>query len=159
MSVGQFVPFAGMLFILGVVIGPIWVRSHFIAKEREQLHQTLRTAFEKGQNVPPELVASLQSRFDGEAGGGYDRWRGGAGGDLRRGLVLMGVGVGIMCLGVGLYFGISQVSPQAGGITGGSVAGSGAIPFLIGVAFVISYMIRPKDQAGLAGDKPRPPFN
>lgn len=147
MSISQLVPFAGMVFVLAVIIGPLWVRSHFAAKERAQLHETLRVAWERGQTVPPELINSLRARADDSP---YDRWGGGPRRDLRRGLVLIGVGIGLVCLGAGLYFGLSQVSAVAGAITGGAVAGAGSIPGLIGVAYLVVYALRQKDPAANA---------
>jgi len=143
MYIGQLIPFAGMLFVLAVIIGPIWLRAHFAAKERAQMHETLRVAWERGQTVPPELINSLRARSEDDA---YFRNGGGPRRDLRRGLVLIGVGIGLVCLGGGLYFGLSQVSGVAAAITGGAVAGAGSIPGLIGVAYLVVYALRSKEE-------------
>ena len=62
--------------------------------------------------------------------------------DLRRAVVLIAIGLGLCCLGYGLFFGLSSVDDTAAYITGGSVAGAGAIPGLIGVAYLILWLGR-----------------
>ena len=59
--VDEMVPIFGILMIIAVVIGPIWIKNYFAARDRAQMHETLRVAYEKGQPVPPELIKSLQS--------------------------------------------------------------------------------------------------
>ena len=54
------VPIFGIFMIIAICIGPIWIKSYFTARDRAQLHETLRVAYEKGQPVPPELIESLQ---------------------------------------------------------------------------------------------------
>ncbi len=88
------------------------------------MHETLRVAYEKGQPVPPELIEKLtrsstrQSSMDS-----------GSDADLRRAVVLIAVGLGLAALGVGLWVRhFDRGSAEGGAITGGIVAGSGAIP-------------------------------
>ena len=57
---GELVPILGIFMIIAIVIGPLWIRSYFAARERAQMHETLRVAYEKGQPVPPELIEKLQ---------------------------------------------------------------------------------------------------
>ena len=124
-------------FVAAVVLVPKYLRS----RERSKLLDTLKIAYEKGQPVPPELIEALQ--------------RGGSGtpsvestaistaeSDLRRAIVLISVGVGIALLGYGLYYGISFESEEGGAITGAAVAGCGAIPGLIGVAYLLLWLSR-----------------
>ena len=47
-----------LMLILGLSVGPRWIR----ARERTRLYDLMRTAYEKGQPVPPELIASLTAR-------------------------------------------------------------------------------------------------
>jgi hypothetical protein len=123
-----------LLLILGLSIGPRYIRS----RERTRLYDLMRTAYEKGQSVPPELIASLTSD-PSEAvppelrGGGGDR-------DLRRAVVLIAVGVGLGGLGLGMGYGLSFASDVAGGIVGGIIAGAGAIPAFIGLAYLLLYL-------------------
>src|SRR5881398_632904 len=69
--------------IVAVIMFSSWARTR-------SLHRTVRAMVEKGQPVPPELLAS-------PAGAPLRPWY-----DLRRGIVLLAVGVGIV-----MFFGIS----------------------------------------------------
>lgn len=120
-----------LALILGLALGPRYLRS----RERQKLYELMRTAYEKGQPVPPELIASLTAepaevrpRSSGE-----NR-------DLRRAIVLMAVGLGLAFLGLGLGWSISQASDIGGAITGGIIAGAGAIPGFIGLAYLILWL-------------------
>jgi hypothetical protein len=62
--------------------------------------------------------------------------------DLRRAIVLISVGIGLALLGFGLGYGISMASPEGGWITGAAVAGSGAIPGMIGLAYLFLWLGR-----------------
>jgi hypothetical protein len=124
-----------LVLILGLAIGPRYLRS----RDRQRLYEVMRIAYEKGQPVPPELVASL-TRSEAEdqtapraGGSGPDR-------DLRRAVVLIAVGMGLAALGFGLGYGISFASNVGGAITGGIIAGAGAIPGFIGVAYLILWL-------------------
>lgn len=131
------IPIFGIFMIIAIVIGPVWIRSYYRSKEREQLHATLRAAYEKGQPPPPELIEKLTAEGSYDPSGrpmGSDR-------DLRRAIVLIAVGVGLAVLGAGLGWGISLASDVGGAITGGVIAGAGAIPAFIGVAYLILWVL------------------
>ncbi|HVM99967.1 MAG TPA: DUF6249 domain-containing protein [Caulobacteraceae bacterium] len=119
-----------LALILGLALGPRYLRS----RERRRLYDVLQTAYEKGQDVPPELVAKLteEPAISAPASSGRDA-------DLRRAIVLIAVGLGLAGLGFGLGFGLSFASGTAGAIVGGVIAGSGAIPGFIGVAYLILF--------------------
>jgi hypothetical protein len=57
-------------------------------------------------------------------------------------MVLLAVGLGLCGLGYGLWYGLMSVSDTAAYITGGSIAGAGAIPGLIGVAYLILWITK-----------------
>jgi hypothetical protein len=139
----ELVPLFGIFMIIAVVIGPIWIGHYFRARERSQLHETLRIAYEKGQPPPPELIEKLT-----DDGWSPARVRGGADADLRRAVVLIAVGLGLAGLGLGLGWGISLASDVGGAITGGVIAGVGAIPGFIGVAYLLLWMIGRRAPAG-----------
>jgi hypothetical protein len=132
-TAGMLVPLFFIFMIIAVVVGPIWIRSFYQEKERRQLHETLRVAYEKGQPPPPELIEKLTSgaRMDVASSGESD---------LRRAVVLVAVGLGLACLGLGLGYGISHASPVGGWITGGAIAGAGAIPGMIGIAYLLLWL-------------------
>jgi hypothetical protein len=104
------------------------------------MYEAIKLGYEKGQPVPPELIAALQ-------GGGVERTEPVAmatsdvNGDLRRAVVLIAVGLGLAGLGAGLDYGISFASGVGGAVTGGIVAGVGAIPGFIGVAYLILWLL------------------
>lgn len=152
-------------FLGAIIIVPQVLRY----QERARLHETLRMAFERGQPVPPELVAALQSRRRG----GYDPldpevvagWRTqpaaatpGAGfpadqpagvvpppmltpiflsqsrRDLRRGLILLAVGLGLVAAGGASYAGLYEVG--GAGETFATFAAFGAVPAFIGLTYL-----------------------
>jgi hypothetical protein len=136
---GLMVPIFGIFMIIAIVIGPIWIRSYYRSKEREQLHTTLRAAYEKGQPPPPELIEKLTAEsgsldLGGAQSSGGDR-------DLRRAIVLIAVGFGLAALGAGIGWGISLASDVGGAITGGVIAGAGAIPGFIGIAYLVLWLL------------------
>lgn len=119
-----------LLLVLGLAVGPRYIRS----RERQKLYDLMRAAVDRGQPLPPELVASLTAETETQTARGADA-------DLRRAIVLMAVGVGLASLGGLLGWGISMASPIGGAITGGVIAGCGAIPGFIGVAFLILWAV------------------
>lgn len=144
MDIPSFAMFTGVLqglifwvfvlfLVLGLAVGPRYLRS----RERQRVYDLMKLAYEKGQPVPPELIAALQ----GEAvdtpvntGTAPDR-------DLRRAIVMIAVGLGLAGLGAGFGYGLSFASDVAGAIVGGIIAGVGAIPGLIGVAYLILWLV------------------
>lgn len=118
-------------FVGSVVLVP----QYFKYKDRQKMHDTLRVAFEKGQPVPPEIIAALQTNVE-------DRLTPTAERDLRRAIVLIFVGLGLCGLGYGMWYGLMAVDPVPAYITGGVIAGAGAIPGLIGVAYLILWLAK-----------------
>jgi len=129
----QFVIF--WTFVAAIVLVPKYLKS----RERNKLLDTLKVAYEKGQPVPPELIEALQR---GDVPSVRSTEISTSESDLRRAIVLISVGVGIALLGYGLYWGISYASDEGGAITGAAVAGCGAIPGLIGLAYLVLWLAR-----------------
>ena len=121
------------VFVASIILVPVYLRY----KDRGRLHETLRLAYEKGQPVPPELIAALQSNVIPQRPWTPET-------DLRRGIILVGIGAGIALLGYGIWYGLMSVNDMAAYISGGSVAGAGAIPGLIGVAYLVLWATRRK---------------
>jgi hypothetical protein len=136
--VDQLVPILLVFMIAAIVIMPIWIRSYFAAREREQLHETLRVAYEKGQPVPPELIEKLTSPTSQQRYGGT----GASDADLRRAVVLIAVGLGLAGLGAGLFWAFMYVNPIPAAIIGGSTAGAGAIPGFLGLAYLVLWLAK-----------------
>src|SRR5207244_1931351 len=101
-SGGTGCPFSAIVAVIMLVS---WAKAR-------SLHRTVRMMVEKGQPVPPELLAS-------PAGAPLRPWY-----DLRRGIVLLAAGVGLM-----MFFGIS-----AGWDNG--VWALGSIPAIIGAGYI-----------------------
>ena len=118
-------------FVASIILVPIYLRH----KDRDKMHETLRVAFEKGQPVPPEIITALQSNVAPRLAPTPER-------DLRRAVVLIALGLAFCGLGYGLWYGLMSVSEHAAYISGGCVAGFGAIPGLMGVAYLLLWATR-----------------
>jgi hypothetical protein len=119
------VPLFGIFMIIALVIGPIWIRSYYAAQDRARLHETLRVAYEKGQPAK----ASDRPMPTPER-------------DLRRAIVLIFVGLGLCALGYAMWYGLMSVDDVAAYTTGMSIAGAGAIPGLIGLAYLMLWFTK-----------------
>ena len=53
----EFIPIAFFIMIGAIVLVPAWLKS----KERKEMQATLRSAIEKGQPLPPEVIDSLST--------------------------------------------------------------------------------------------------
>ena len=136
--VGLLVPLSGIFMIIAIVLGPIWIINYFKARDRAEMHETLRTAYEKGLPPPPELIEKLTAGNLPTASGTPetpDR-------DLRRAVVLIAVGIGLAGLGLCLGYGIGFADETGGWITGASIAGAGAIPGMIGLAYLLLFLMK-----------------
>ena len=121
------VPLAGIGMIVLVVVVPLWIRAHFQSQDRARLHETVRLMVEKGQPVSSEMLASLNSSPSTKYS---EPERSGASADIRRGVILIMIGLGLVGLGVAL-------GPVSDWQATGPLAGSGAFPGFIGIGFVV----------------------
>jgi hypothetical protein len=129
---GEFVPLAGMMIpivILALVIGLVATVMYFRGKERERWHETIRLSIEKGQPVPKlqeelggPLAEALSARLAPES-------------RSRQRMRLVTGGLVNIAIGIGLYFGLSEV-PDAH-----FARFFALIPGLIGVALLLSALI------------------
>ncbi len=101
----MWIPVAGIIFGCGVAAVAIIFGVSYAKKEQELWHETARIAIEKGQPVPP---------------GPSEIKSGGKRNDIRVGLILIAVGLGVYLF---LY-----------AVVGSRLANVGTIPGLIGVA-------------------------
>lgn len=134
---GEIIPVVGTAFFWSFLAAVIIVPIYFRHRDRVSMHETLRIAFEKGVPLPPELITALQTNLATRTIPTRE-------GDLRRAIVLIGVGLGMAILGYFLWYGLMSVDDTAAYITGACVAGAGAIPGLIGVAYLILWATKPK---------------
>jgi hypothetical protein len=108
--------------IVAVIMFSNWARNR-------SLHKTVRMMVEKGQPIPPALFSTPAAVT---AATGLRPWY-----DLRRGIVLMAVGVGIV-----MFFGIS-----AGWDEG--VWALGLIPGLIGAGYILAWRLAYREEKAL----------
>lgn len=107
--------------IAAIVIVPVYLKS----KERKEMQATLRSAIEKGQPLPTDVIDALsKDNIKPPAT---------AAKDLRVGVILLAVSIGIALFGYAFNF--------VGGFEEGKavapIIGMAAIPGMIGVAFCI----------------------
>jgi hypothetical protein len=102
----------GMLVSFGLPVLIVALALNYKSKRDRMIHDTIARLAEKGLPVPPELLAHTPHSPGNR--------------DLRSGLILIAVGVGLM-----IFF--EQVGKTAWAI--------GLIPGLIGVAFILSWYI------------------
>jgi len=118
------IPIVGIVFttLFGAPVMVVAAIMFFSYLKSRSLHRTVRTMVEKGQEVPAALFAPppvVRARSD-----------------MRRGVVLLMVGFGVM-----IVFG--AVNDWEGGAWA-----LGIIPFLIGVGYLLVWKLeRPKDKA------------
>lgn len=116
-------PGGGVLvpIVFFATLAAIVLLAQMFATRRERMRQeTLRALLEKGVDVPADLVAG----------------RAGAPSDLRRGLVLVGAGLG-------LAIALAVVGRGAAGLW--SV---GLVPVLMGAGYLAAWRIETRDRAG-----------
>lgn len=120
------VPIFFFAMIAAIVVGPLFIRSYYAERERRQMHETLRIAYEKGQPVPPELITALQSQIATPKMTTPES-------DLRRAVILIATGLAFCGVGYGFWYGLMSTSTVGAYVTGGVIAGFGAFPGLIGL--------------------------
>jgi hypothetical protein len=113
-----FVPIAFFAMIAGIVILP----RYFKSQERTKLADTLRIAIEKGQPIPPEMIEAMARDTKPMPLPSPDR-------DLRRGIVWLGMAVGLAAFGGAMSFEEPDWLYPMIGIA--------AFPGFIGLAFIV----------------------
>lgn len=117
MGVEILVPLAFFAMIVGIVVGPAILKS----RERREMQATLRAAIDKGQPLPPDVIDAL-SRENIKPPATAAR-------DLRLGVILLAVSIGIALMGFGVSFSDWESFFPMVGIS--------AIPGMIGLAFIV----------------------
>ena len=88
------VPIFGILGVFGMPVFIVWITLYFNNKKKEQFHASLQKLIASGQELSPELLQSIPGYKEND-----DKNN-----DIRHGIILIGVGVGIVLLGkLGLY--------------------------------------------------------
>jgi hypothetical protein len=117
---GILIPISFFAMIAAIVVLP----KYFRARSKDRLMETLQTAYEKGQPVPPELIETLTA--DPVSLPRSPRQR--AETDLRSGIIWLAVALGLVAMG----WAISYEEDEALYI----FAGIAAIPGFIGLALI-----------------------
>ena len=112
------VPTVTMLVIGGIIM----LITYFRFRRRREVQETIRIAIEKGQELPTEFLETISSPKNRPK---KDQ-------DLRRGVVLTAVGLGIGAFG----FLVGEVDAV------GPLMGIGSIPLLIGLALTALWILR-----------------
>lgn len=112
------VPTVTMLVIGGIIA----LITYFRFRRRREVQETIRIAIEKGQELPTEFLETISSPKDRPK---KDQ-------DLRRGVVLTAVGLGIGAFG----FLVGEDDAV------GPLMGIGSIPLLIGLALTALWILR-----------------
>ncbi len=90
------------LFGIAMPVGIVWIIYDYDNRAKEQFHATLQKLIESGQELSPELLESVPGY---KAGKRKDK------DDIRSGLILIGVGIGLalfgdLGLGLEVVFGV-----------------------------------------------------
>jgi hypothetical protein len=112
------IPIVGIIFttLFGAPVMIVGLIMFFSYWKSRSLHRTVRTMVEKGQEVPPALFAGPPPVIRARS-------------DMRRGVVLIMIGIGVM-----IFFG------AVNDWEGGSWA-IGVIPFLIGAGYLLVWKL------------------
>lgn len=124
MDMGILVPLSPFIMVAAIIIVPAWLKS----RERREMQETVRTAIEKGQPLPPELIEALTKEVKVPKVSSAHR-------DMRIGVILLAVATGVALLGASL----AMVEDDALF----PLVGSATIPGMIGIAFIILSFFNP----------------
>ena len=126
--------FAEMLVFFGFLAAVIIVPQVLKSRDRQRMFETMRSAVERGQSVPPELVDAMMRPRSRDADILDYVPESTANRDLRRGIVWTAIGVGLVIIGLCFYAGLYNDGGAAETLA--SFAAIGAIPLCVGVAFL-----------------------
>jgi len=107
--------------ITAIIVGPGWLKS----RERREIQTTVRTAIDKGQPLPPEVIEAMSKDITKNL---PSRTK-----DIRRGIIWLAAGIGIAAFSLILNLGSDDWTDHVGGV----VQAIAVIPATIGLAFLI----------------------
>lgn len=116
--------------IVAIILGPGYLKS----REKQAMQDIVRTAIDKGQPMPAEMIDALTKEAKARVPS--------ASRDLRLGVILLAVSVGIALFGYAFSFvnGVEEAKAVF------PIVGLGAIPGAVGVAFIVlSFFNKNKD--------------
>jgi hypothetical protein len=109
-SPSNWIPILAILAVFGMPVLIVGSFFYFRYRKTRLLHETLRLMVEKGTPIPPELLVASTTPGDGQPGYWDRRKRD----DLRNGLILVGVGIGVTALAgkpglIVLFIGVAMI--------------------------------------------------
>jgi hypothetical protein len=125
--VAVFIPIVAIVGFFVFLSVAVYSRHRYRSEERVKLYDTARSAVEKGQPLPPEVITAMTQTP-------ADRMPRTAFADLRSGVIMTAIGLGIFIFG---YVGQTYERDVA------ILMGIAAIPGLIGVAQIILSFFNP----------------
>lgn len=131
-EIAVLIPIAFFAMIVAIVVMPGWLRS----RDRQRLMDTVKTAYDRGQPVPPELIGAMQAP---------EATRSSPERDFRTGVVLIAVALAFIVLGST----ISQVADEEEVVW--AMTGIAAFPGLIGLAFLAFWLGKRGRSSGTEG--------
>lgn len=124
---GMFVPLGAFAMVAAIVCLPIL--ALFKHLERRRMQDVVRTAIEKGQELPSEVVEALTR--DARPVSSSIR-------DIRTGVIMIAVGVGLAIFGLCVSYEEHDVISPALGVA--------SIPTVIGIAYVVLSFFNPNKE-------------
>lgn len=115
----------GLAFIAFLV----WIRRNYAMRRKHDVQETIRAALAQGQTLTPETVQAISRTADDGRG------------DLRAGLILVSLGLGIIVFALFYLVSGPGASPGEGDWRIAQWAG---FPILLGTAYLILYFTRPR---------------
>lgn len=88
------VPIFGIFMIIAVTLGPIWLVTRAKQAREAEMHKTLRTMMETGQQLPPDVMQALKTDVPVAAARLHTPDR-----DLRGGVILIAVALALVTFG------------------------------------------------------------
>lgn len=116
------IPLAPFVMIIAIVVIPAYLKS----RERREMQATLRTAIEKGQSLPTEVIEAMTKSVKVPATSLSD---------IRTGVIWVAVGLGLGVLGFMIGYHEAEAFHP--------ILGFAAIPVIIGLAYIVLSFFNP----------------
>jgi len=116
------IPLAPFVMVIAIILVPAWLKS----RERRDMQTTLRTAIDKGQPLPPEIIDAMTKTVKVPPT---------ALSDIRTGIIWLAVGIGFAVFGYVIGFEEAEAFHP--------LLATAAIPSIIGLAFIALSFFNP----------------
>ena len=116
------IPLAPFAMVTAIIVVPAWLKS----RERREMQATLRTAIDKGQPLPPEIIDAMTKNVKVAPTSLSD---------VRTGIIWLAVGAGLAAMGFMIGYEEAEAFHPMLGVA--------AIPAIIGVAYIALSFFNP----------------